>query len=261
MSKNTDVVNMTKAQAAKAGLLDSAGADAHRRNTSKKLQGFTRQLLPPGIPDVPKFWIFSVSEYGEKIHLGAGFSDSWEVKPCESGDAYGPACPIKPIYFCEELEIDKTKMVPYTDIQIVDCIMKTGPGMTGNLNRALVGWFVSTSNPPSQEDIERATKIYLQECKRLFQEGNRFFQAGELKEINETHRRAKAVLNEAADWDKPQLAWIECPGCMERIREGAVFHPACGAVLNWEVAIERGMKKFEDAPLSVQEELTKAKKK
>jgi len=45
-------------------------------------------------------------------------------------------------------------------------------------------------------------------------------------------------------WDKPQEKMVDCPGCREKIKEGAIVHavPYCGYVFDWETAVERGLR-------------------
>ncbi len=105
--------------------------------------------------------------------------------------------------------------------------------MKADLNRARVGWFVSENYPPKQEEIEKATKIFIAECTRLLQEGNRYAQGNELKEINETHRRAAKYLKQKVEWDKPQTKMQDCPGCGEPVKDGVIWHATphgCGYV-------------------------------
>lgn len=262
MSKNVDAATMTKAQAAAAGILDSTSALGALNSSSRKLYGFTDKRLPAGLPTEPRFFIYSVSDYGEVVSLGPGFGRTWEVKSCPEGAAYGPACAIDPLYFFKEVKVDVTEYTPHSDVEIVGAILKTGGGMKADLNRARVGWFVSEYNPPKQEEVVRATEIYIRECQRLLNEGNQHATANELKEINETHRRAAKYLKQKVDWDKPQFKMQDCPRCGDPVKFDAIVHavPHCGHVFKlipyWKSMIESGQKTMEEAPLSVQEELT-----
>lgn len=258
-SKNVAAATLTREAAEKAGVLtfnNAAEVATKISSNTRKLFGFTRKQLPPGLPEDPVAFIYSISEYGEEVSLCAGLP-AFRVHGCPEGQEYGPALPIKPIYFLEEAKVDVTEHTPHTAQQIVEAILKIGPGMNAGWDRRKQGWFVSATNPPAAADIARAKEIYLMECKRLFTEGQRWAQAGKLDEINETHRRAARVMGQKVDWDRPALAMVECPGCGENVRKGAIMHavPYCGFVFNWHKAIEGGMKKLEDAPDSVLKEL------
>src|SRR5208283_2821459 len=125
LENNLRAATMPKSALRAAGLLDSETATREiSTRMSKKLYGFSRKQLPPDLPTEPRLWIFSVSEYGETVSLGAGFGEAWKIEPCPEGAQHGPACAIKPIYFQEEVVVDKTEHTPYTDVQIAECSMK-----------------------------------------------------------------------------------------------------------------------------------------
>jgi|SRR5208283_1223790 len=262
-NKNLAAETLPRAAAEKAGVMTFSDKDEVARTigsklNSRKLFGFSRKQLPPDLPSEPQFFIFSISEYGENVMLCAGLPN-FEIKPCPEDQEYGPACPILSIYFFEEAKVDVTEHTPHTGRQIADAILKVGPGMNASWDRGRVGWFVSKTDPPQQVDLDRAKEVYLKECQRLVAEGNRYAQANQLNEINETHRRAAKYTKQKVDWDKPMHKMVTCPGCGEPVRAGAILHavPYCGYVFNWEAAIESGMKKLEDAPSEVLKKLQK----
>jgi hypothetical protein len=269
LENNIKAASMSKSQLRAAGLLDrDTAVQEISTRMSKKLYGFSRKQLPPGIPDEPRVWLFSISEYGETISLGAGFGETWTIEPCPDGEQHGPACAVKPLYFQEEVVVDKTEHTPYTDVQIVECLMRQGAGLNASLDRRRVGWFVSYSNPPKQEEIEEAQRIYSVECRRLFDEANQMARSGkpeDYKGINEEHRRAKKYLKQTADWDLPTQKMVTCPRCGDTVREGAMLHAACGHVFKlyeyWLSMVQSGQKVITDAPESIQERLVKQLKK
>ena len=272
MSKNTEAATLPASAAAKAGILgfrsreDADAAILGGMVNSRKLFGFTRKQLPSGLPTEPKLYIYSVSDYGEDVYLGPGFP-VFTIHPAKEGKARGKACVIDPIYFMEEAKVDVTEHTPFTGQQIVDAILKVGPGMNASLNRARVGWFCSATNPPADAEVQAAIEVYTAECKRLLAEANLFASKNSLNEITDTHRRAAKFLRQNVTWDKPQEKMVDCPRCGEPVRAGAVVHatPYCGHVFQllpyWLSMVESGQKVLADAPESIQAELAKELKK
>jgi hypothetical protein len=262
-SKNLIAATLTREEAQRQGVVDAPTAEVQIQKSSKKLYGFNRKLKPEGLPTEPKLYIFSLSEYGEKVSLGPGFP-SYEVKACPEGQQYGEPTIIDPIHFFEEAKVDVTEHTFTSGQQIVDSIMRRGPGMNAAWDRAKVGWFVSRTPEPTPEEISRCREIYLNECKRLYAEGNKFFASGKLSELNEQHARAAKALGQKVDWDKPTRHMVDCDGCSERIPAGTLKHavPYCGAVQGvkrdeqghvtnvgmWPKVIQQGMVKKADIP-------------
>jgi hypothetical protein len=237
-SKNEIAATMTRGQAAREGVISAPEAQEKITANSKRLFGFTRKMLPPAgsMPTEPKQYLYSVSEYGDTVNLGPGFP-LYEIKACPDGEEYGEACVIPPIIFFEEAKVDVTEHTFHSGPQIVEAILKIGPGMNASWDRRKVGWFVSNTNPPSAEDVRRATTLYIQECTRLLQEGNRYASANQLLEINETHRRAAKYLGQKVEWSKPLQQMRECPGCGENVRVGIIWHAfpmGCGYIFDRE---------------------------
>lgn len=235
-SKNQLAATLAKSQAASVGILDANQAVEHITSNSKKQYGFTRKMIPEGLPTEPKLYIFSISEYGDIVNLGPGFK-LYEVPPCPEGKEYGEPCVIDPINFFEEAKVDVTEHTFTSGQQIADAIMRVGPGMNAAWDRRKVGWLVSSTNPPSDAEIKQAVNIYVQECSRLIREGNRYAAANQLNEINETHRRAAKYNGQKVDWDKPQYKMQDCPGCGEKVRDGIIWHATphgCGYVFDME---------------------------
>jgi len=240
-TKNQIAATMTRAEAAKAGVLtfDSPSEVASViSSNSRKLFGFTRKMLPHDLPSDPKMYIFSVSEYGamgpDAVNLGPGFP-LFEIPPCPDGKDHGDACVVLPLYFMEEAKVDVTEHTFHSGAQIIEAILKIGAGMNASWDRRKVGWFVSETNPPQAEDVLRAISIYTADCQRLFAEGNRYASANQLNEINETHRRAAKFLRQKVDWDKRTSKMVDCPGCGEPVKEGVVWHATphgCGYIFD-----------------------------
>lgn len=257
-SKNEIAATLSRGQARGQGVLDATEAREVITSNSRKQFGFTRKMLPPGLPTEPKLYIYSVSDYGEIVNLGPGFP-LFTVLPCPESEDYGDPCVINPLYFMEEAKVDVTEHTPHTGQQIADAIMKMGAGMNAAWDRRKQGWFVSSSYPPADQEVDGAVAIYTEECKILLRHANDFASRNQLNEINEQHRRAAKYLKQKVDWDKPLNKMVDCPGCQEPVKAGAIMHatPYCGFVFNWEQAISTGMKKIEDAPAHIQAQLRK----
>jgi hypothetical protein len=264
-SKNELAATLSKGEASRLGVLDAPAVVEHITTNSKRMYGFTRKMVPEGLPTEPKLYIFSISEYGDQVNLGPGFKQ-YEIHACPSDKEYGEPCVIDPINFFEEAKVDVTEHTFTSGQQIADAIMKVGPGMNASWDRRKIGWLVSKTNPPSEEDIKRAVSIYTTECQRLFQEGERNATSGRpnaMWDVNETHRRAAAYLGQTVDWDKPSRKMVVCDGCGDRIPAGAPVHAGvCGAVQGvkrdekghvtdtgaWAKALSLGMKTKAQVP-------------
>lgn len=256
-SKNEMAAVLTRSEAMRAGVAtfdDPSQVGKMVAGNSRKLYGFTRKQLPPGLPVTPYKYIYSVSGYGELVNLGVGFPKFLVVGVEDENEQHGPPCQIQALYFIEEAVVDKTEFGPHTSAQIVDSIMQTGPGMNASNDRRKMGWFVSDNCPPRQEEVDRAVTLYTQECRRLLTEGNAFFAANKHLEISELHRRAAHYLKQRVPWDHGRTnKMVDCIGCQEPIRDNSIVHAppqGCGAVQpgRWPDAIIWGLKKMEDVP-------------
>ena len=242
-SKNEIAATMSRGEAARSGVIDANQAVEKITTNSRRMYGFTRKMIPSDFPTEPKLYIYSISEYGEQVNLGPGFS-AYEVQACPEGKAYGEPCVILPFNFFEEAKVDVTEHTFTSGKQIVDAILRVGPGMNAAMDRRRLGWFVSDSNPPAADEVAHANTLYTAECKRLFEEANRHFAANHLNEINSTHWRSARHLGQNVAWDKPQEKMVDCPGCKEKVREGAAVHatPYCGYVFDWPLAVKNGLR-------------------
>src|SRR5271167_3401481 len=133
-SKNEIAATMSRAEAARAGVIDSNQAVERITTNSRRMYGFTRKMVPNDFPTEPKLYIISISEYGEKVNLGPGFP-GYEVFACPEGKAYGEPCAILPFNFFEEAKVDVTEHTFTSGKQIVDAILRVGPGMNAAMDR------------------------------------------------------------------------------------------------------------------------------
>lgn len=247
--KDQIAATLSRGEAARAGVIDANQAAEVITSNSRKQYGFTRKMLPVGLPTEPKLYIFSVSEYGSKIledgstdgsgiiNLGPGFKH-FEVFACPAGDDYGDPCIIDPINFFEEAKVDVTEHTFQSGQQMADAIMMIGPGMAAALDRRNIGWFVSAYNPPKDKEVDKAVELYTAQCQRLLREADNYYARNMLNEINETHRRAAAYLKQSKKaWVSIEYKMVDCPGCMEPVRDGIIYHApphGCGYIFDRE---------------------------
>jgi hypothetical protein len=247
--KDRIAATLTKGEAIRAGVLDANQAAEVITSNSRKQYGFTRKMVPVGLPTEPKLYIYSVTEYGSHIvdgqsdgagivNLGPGFP-MFEVFACPDGDDYSEQpCVIDPIHFFEEAKVDVTEHTFQSGQQMADAIMMIGPGMAASLNRTNIGWFISSSNPPKDAEIDRAKEMFTAQCQRLLREADSYHARNMLNEINETHRRAAKWLKQTKKpWVSVEFKMIDCPGCMEAVREGIIYHAppqGCGYIFDIE---------------------------
>ena len=245
--KDHIAATLTKAEASRAGVLDANAAAEVFTSNSRKQYGFTRKMVPQGLPTEPKLYIYSVSTYGSArkedgttdnagiINLGPGFR-LFEVFACPEGEDYGEPCVIDPIHFFEEAKVDVTEHTFQSGQQIADAIMMIGPGMAAALDRRNVGWFVSSHNPPKDAEVDKAVEIYTAYCQRLVREADSFYARNQLNEINEMHRRAATYLKQNKKaWVSIEYKMIDCPGCGEPVRDGFIWHATphgCGYIFD-----------------------------
>lgn len=248
-AKDQIAATLTKGEAARAGVLDANQAQEVITTNSRKQYGFTRKMVPQGLPTEPKLYIFSVSPYGSVldengesdgggiVSLGPGFRQ-FEVFACPDGEDYGEPCTVDPIHFFEEAKVDVTEHTFHSGQQIVEAIMKQGPGMAAALDRRNVGWFVSPTNPPNNKLVDKAVEIYTAQCQKLVREADNYYARNMLNEINETHRRSATYLKQNKKaWVSVEYKMIDCPGCGEPVRDGFIWHATphgCGYIFNPE---------------------------
>jgi hypothetical protein len=256
---------LTRSDAVRLGILDAHEAQTSVIKNNRKLYGFTRKQLPPGLPIHPFKYIYSVSSYSELINLGVGFPKfvvaGLTPEEEQEGKRYGAPTVIHALYFIEEAQVDRTEFGPHTSQQLVEAILQVGPGMNASNDRRKRGWFVSDHNPPPEAEVERAVGIYTAECRRLLAEGNAFHTANKFLEINETHREAAHYLRQRVSWDHGRTTkMVDCVGCGEPVKEGSIVHAppqGCGAVQpgRWPDAVLWGLKRMEDVPAMYEDEV------
>jgi len=102
---------------------------------------------------------------------------------------------------------------------------------------------------PSEKELAQANELFLQHDFRLIAEADGFWNEGPdgQKNIVKNHREALNRRGQLREWAKPLQSLIDCPGCGDKVSPSVVVHK-CGAVFNWDKAIELGIKRAEDRP-------------
>ena len=102
---------------------------------------------------------------------------------------------------------------------------------------------------PTKKELERANAALEKTDVALIREADDFWNKGpkEQENISVQHREALRRRKQQRPWDNPIQTLTPCPGCQTPIDPHVVVH-TCGAVLNWERAIELGIRKDSDRP-------------
>ena len=98
--------------------------------------------------------------------------------------------------------------------------------------------------PPKPEEVAAAKKRWEKKANALLQQGNQLSQQGKAPEITQPMRDAAQYLKVNVPWNQIFRSTIECPGCGEHISPNVARHmpkDKCGYVLNWTVALAKGM--------------------
>ena len=243
-----------------AGQITAAEARAEVFGTLGKVMGFTR-TRKPNLPNdrLPKLYIFSVNPYTTFEWALPSFP-KMVVPKCEKGKKVSEPLVVDGMYSEEVLLDRKTEHYIYSGEEIAGDIMKKAPGIAPSLNREQYGCFISDVNPPREKDIAAATAKLVRHMEAVLLEADAAFAAGRIKDINEESRWASEYLAQPRDYAKAHVRMVECPICFKPVNEQAAVHfghDGCGAVINWPKAIQSGLKKFDDVPESMQEEVAK----
>jgi hypothetical protein len=141
--------------------------------------------------------------------------------------------------------LDFTDLVPYQTGKV------RGKPQYINVPR----WVKKGDSPekPTEKEIKAAEDQFAKCDFEKIAEADLYHDAGPANKqegsnnIRAEHRQALRRRGQVRPWDQPLQTMIDCPGCGVKIAPTAVVH-SCGAVLNWDKAIELGIKKAEDRP-------------
>jgi hypothetical protein len=218
-----------------------------------RLMGFKRKQAAHFPKQVPVY-IFNISDQ-ELVWREPGF-ERYVVPACEAGKPYSKPCVIPGIVSEEYLSDRSTEFNYYNGVEIAYAILKTGPGMKQTLSEINKGFFLSASNPPKHEELAEAVRLYSIYCDALIDEADRIMAEGESKgmngqQINASHKRALAYRRQTRNWGRAIVEMVDCPMCSGPVAKGAAIHSGpngCGAVIDFDKAIEFGLRKPEDRP-------------
>lgn len=257
-----------------AGGLTAAQAQARIAADLKKKRGFARGIKPE-LPEQPPLYIFSVSDNGIFKTLAdgmyrwtqAGFQ-TFYVPPCPKDADYGP-----PIFWhdngkkCEGIP----GLIQFEHVKSIDIgtewaihraeevgaeIMRMGPGKPPHDSLENYGLFMSWDNPPKPEEVKIAQGKLTATLERLVKEGNLIYAQGEKKGtdgqmLGNEHFWAAAMLGQQEPWARGARKMVPCPHCQCDMPANAAVHygpGGCGGVIDWDRAIEGGLKKESERP-------------
>jgi hypothetical protein len=215
-------------------------ADKCRKLNEKSLIRLDERLRKSGSP----LYIFNVSPESYTTSLGS--MGTWTIKGCEEGREYSEAT-IVPFIVPEALPTDLRKAVERAEmgIDVAKDICRIGPTCSPAESLLKLGVFISESPVPSKEKIAEANRNLQAEAARLVQEADNIVANGEpLINITRRHRWASNFINQPRKWNETDSGEKEkCPACQSPIAKGTVKCPQghCGAILDWERALEFGM--------------------
>lgn len=193
-------------------------------------------------------YIYNVSDQRFIRHMGG--LGPYTILPCQPGERYS-APTIVPRIVQETIPVDIRKMEIRDNSGLELALNIIGIAAFQPKDQAIDRWgiFISHSNPPTEEEIQGGERRLIETCHKLVQEGDAYYNEGptEHKNITGAHRKALKATNQKRPWGVPSIEMQVCPGCQEPISPGVVVH-TCGAVLNWDKAIELGIKKASDRP-------------
>lgn len=210
------------------------------------------------IPDSPQekrewawanpIFIYNVGRMPWIRHMGG--LGPWTIFACEPGERYSKPTVI-PRIIEETVPVDIRKM-EVRDVSGYEFAKSVvGIGQSQGRKDALDRWgvFISHSDPPQIDEVEAAEKMLMTTYHELVKTGDDFYNQGpiEHRNITSTMRDALRATNQTRPWGVASLNMEVCPGCQSSINPGVVVH-TCGAVLNWDKAIELGIKKASDRP-------------
>lgn len=125
------------------------------------------------------------------------------------------------------------------------------PGVSINEGTNLYHWglFWTVNGEPTDEEINMAVQRLEANYNSLITEAKAFWAQGDRgkQQIGATHRRAANYFGLEFEWNQLYRMQKECPGCGSRISSNVAVCPHCPAVLDWQKAIDLGLRTTEQA--------------
>lgn len=227
-------------------------SQAKQQLASKNFTQADVPVIPQSMRDLAEanpVYIFNVGP--KEFMQEMGSMGKHLILACPEGERYSTPRVIPGVVY-EGIPVD-IKKLEYRQCPGMDLAMDiVGLGPFKKAEAALTHWgvFISRSNPPKDKEIEQANQMLLDTCLKLVREGDDFHNAGpqEYRNISADHRWALRKTNLNRAWGTSTLVMEICPGCQDSVKPGVVVH-GCGAVLDWDKAIELGIKKDSDRPV------------
>lgn len=224
----------------------------------KSLNRRTRAHIPSNMKAareaVPPSYIFNV--YPQSWTKGLGSLGTFVIPACPEGAEYSEPLVVKSFIDCEYDLGDGTGRMgwfPENGEQVAKDIVGIGSSLETlqpcTTNKEWLGVFISKSNPPRKSEIQEAKNKLTRYMQVLLKEADDLALGGEkgISQIGSMHRKAVKFLNQSRAWAVMPEKLDSCPGCQQQIRKGVVRHD-CGAILDWDKAIELGMVKASEKP-------------
>lgn len=196
------------------------------------------------------------------------------INKCEDGEDHSkPTIIPGVIYQGVRLEMKGVEMRPEDGKAFVLDILQLGYGMRAQESPVHRGIFVASGDTfdyqkphdwvesgtafkkPTKKELADANARFFEWDQSLIAQGDKHWGEGPTgvdgtrghANISDQMRDAAKRRNQARPWCLKIEQMANCPGCQESIKPGIVVHN-CGAVLDWDRAVELGIKKKEDHP-------------
>ena len=227
--------------------IDAKAAGAQVQATVSALNTRTRDARLKKRVDY-EVYIYSISPIAYKREMGG--MGTFTVPACEPGKAYSQPLVIQsPI--CEEYDAGNNRVkAEYFEGDDVAQNIVSPPTVGQDNNLINQGVFIAAGEIPTQAELAKAHESLRKTYVALITQADFYFDQGPkiAQNIDIRHHRACSELKQTRPWHQEVVAMVTCPGCGSDIKTGVVMH-TCGAVLNWDKAIELGLKKPEDRPV------------
>jgi len=190
-------------------------------------------------------YVFNVSPKSWVQHQGS--FGTFTIHAKEEGQRYSKPLVVPAIVFeAVPNDIKTMSQRPWSGRKVVDDIICVGAFKSADADLRRWGVFVTTNNPPTEQEIADAEMALQRKCIELVQQADALFMQGpnEIINISADHRWACNKLNLDREWNKSPKQMIPCPGCGEPVHPEVAIHGGrhgCGSPVNQEKAIKLGL--------------------
>jgi len=130
----------------------------------------------------------------------------------------------------------------------------TGVSMNEGTNLYYYGCFWTTAPTkeelqPTEEELKFARTRLERTYNRLVQEANLLFLQGArgIEQIGHLHRKAANYFGIVSGWNETHVRKLACPNCGEPLIQSAAVCTKCPAVINWQKALDLGLRTVKQA--------------